>query len=92
MEAVFTILVIAVALLSVVGVMFMILREKVDHDAPLHYVRSPWTDDAVETQNAVDAQFQKHETAGANTVEVAEPDAGASEQVVVEEDADDKQA
>lgn len=49
MGTVFTILVIALALFSVVAVMYLILREKEDHDAHLKYVRSPWADDVVET-------------------------------------------
>jgi hypothetical protein len=59
MDALFTILVIALALFSVVAVMVIILREKVDHDAHLKYVRSPWTEEATEAQEAVDAHFQK---------------------------------
>ena len=59
MGTVFTILVIALALFSIVAVMFLIMREKVDHEAPLKYVRSPWTEEATETQHGVDAHFQK---------------------------------
>lgn len=67
MEALFTILVIALALFSIVAVMFLILREKVDHDAHLKYVRSPWTDDATEAQEAVDAHFQKSDESAEST-------------------------
>lgn len=62
MGTVFTILVIALALFSIVAVMFLILREKVDHDAPLKYVRSPWTDDAPETPHGVDAETEDNKT------------------------------
>jgi hypothetical protein len=44
MYALFAVLLIALALVSVVAVMAVVLREKRPHDAGAHYVRSPWND------------------------------------------------
>ena len=87
MGTVFTILVIALALFSIVAVMFLILREKVDHEAHLKYVRSPWTDDATAAQNEVDAHFQKADgetPASSVTVPEASTGAAAAEEVTEE--------
>ena len=91
MGAIFTILVIALALFSVVAVMVLILREKTDHEAHVRYVRSPWNDDNTEAQNQVDAHFQQSDAELANTIEVTEPEAttGAVDNTVVIEDAEE---
>jgi disulfide bond formation protein DsbB len=44
-NATFTILVIALALLSIVGTMYFVLREQRAHDAHTRYVRSPWNEE-----------------------------------------------
>ena len=88
MGTVFTILVIAMALLSIVAVMVLILREKVDHDAHLKYVRSPWTENAAEAQKKVDAHFQKTDAEKpASSVAAPEPEAttGAVDTALAEE-------
>lgn len=45
MGTLFTILVVALAFFSIVIMMVIVLREKVDHEAHLKYVRSPWNDE-----------------------------------------------
>lgn len=76
MEALFTILVVAMAIVVMVGMMYMVMREKIDHEAHTRYVRSPWTDEAIETQNAVDAHLQQGDEDVADTVPVTEEEAG----------------
>ena len=41
-SAAFTILVILLALSSIIGTMYFVLREQRSHDAHTRYVRSPW--------------------------------------------------
>jgi hypothetical protein len=47
MEAIFTILLIGMALAGVLLVMFFVLREKTHDKVDTHYVRSPWRDEPV---------------------------------------------
>jgi hypothetical protein len=52
----FTILVVALAFFSIVIMMAIVLREKVDHEAHRRYVRSPWNDEVdVTTQQGAPA-------------------------------------
>jgi hypothetical protein len=70
--------------------MFLILREKVDHEAHVKYVRSPWTDDAADAQTTVDTHFQKTDAAVPETVIVSEPDViETTMEEVTTENADD---
>jgi hypothetical protein len=47
MEAIFTILLIGMALTGVVLVMFFVLREQPHDGAGTNYIRSPWRDEPV---------------------------------------------
>lgn len=90
MGAVFTILVIALALFSIVAVMYLILREKVDHEAHTRYVRSPWLEDSTQTHTTVDTHSHASDEAAAEVV-VTEPEATA-EPVVAEVTVDEAPA
>lgn len=91
MGPIFTILVVALAFFTIVAMMVVVMREKVDHEAHTRYVRSPWTDDAVETQNKVDAHLQQSDEAREDTIPVSEPEAstGAVDSEAAAEDAEE---
>ena len=82
MTALVYLLVIGLAAITMVGVMYLVLREKHEDDAHLKYRRSPWDEAVAPTQpdSAPDTTVAEHpaDTEVAEVAEVVEPVIGAN--------------